>query len=808
MSDLIVWLLIVEVMGLLAFPLAFLLFSRLPDRGYTLTKPLALLLAAYLLWLLGLTQAVLNSPVTIAGILLLGAVAFGWLYYRRWPELEGFLKAQWRYVLLAEGLFLGLFLAWCLLLSEFPAINHTEKPMDFAFLNGILESRVFPPQDPWLAGHSISYYYFGHLIMSLPLQLGQIPSAVGYNLAVASLPALVGLAAFGLTHNLVRLSGGGSRPALIFGLIAVLLIILVGNLEGGIEFLHLRGWAGDGFWQWLGIKGLAGDGSGGGLFPDGNWWWWRATRVIDTLADGQSLDYTITEFPFFSFILGDLHSHVLSLPFLLLVLSLGLNLLLHPEPVGAGWLARHPWQAGATALCLGALAFINSWDFPLYAAIFGALLLIKAYAGQTAGPDVRETREELSIADGRRFLGRALLNAALLLIPLLLAALLLFLPFYLTLASQVSGVLPHFGPGTRPFLFFLVMGLPLLLGLGFLLRQLGVLSRPAPVDAPLIALVAATALTPLLLWTCLALAWGAVSPEAEPGLGRVALRWLLTLPGAAVAGLAAYCALQWAARRQEAVPAFPLLLLAAAAYLLMGAELFHLADFFGNRMNTVFKVYYQAWLLLGLAGAYGLYYCYRHRHSLPKWGRVGQYGGAVAAGLLLLVALYYPVGAALERTGLLRENHTVLDNSLDGLAYLRQSRPGEYAAIRWLREKGGPGPIVEAVGPGYSAHNAVSAATGRPTVLGWPGHEHQWRGSTDPFQGREEAVAQIYESGNPKTVDRLLTEYNIRYVYLGSRERAKYGVSDLSNLGGLLKTVFRQDGVIIYERAAGYWPDD
>ncbi len=832
MLDLVIWLLVIELMGLVAFPLAFVLFGGLPDRGYALTKPLALLLAAWLLWTLGLTRLIPNSPATIAGILLLGAAVFGWLYYRRWPELERFVTTQWRVIAVAEGVFLVLFLAWCAVLSEFPGINHTEKPMDFAFLNSILQSRFFPPEDPWLAGHSISYYYFGHFIVALPMQLTGIASSVGYNLALALVPALTGMAAFGLTYNLIHLAGGGGKAAVGFGLAAPFLITVTGNLEGALEFIQLRGWGGDGFWEWVGIKGLEGGGSGGsGIFPEDNWWWWRATRVIDTLEAGQSLDYTITEFPFFSFLLGDLHPHVLNLPFLLLVLSLGLNLYATPESLepiestatkkpaqspeatgtkaparpGPGWLLRHPWQAGAIALSLGALAFINSWDFPVYAAVFGALLLAKSYSGQLTEPGRKGRRPD---NERSAILGRALWNAGLMLAPLLLAAALLFLPFYLTLNTQVSGVLPTLGPGTRPFLFFLVMGLPCWLGLGLLLHQLAGLPRPGPAEGPALLLVLAVTLTPLLLWIFLALTWGALTQDLEPVAARVAGRILTTLPGLAVAALAGFCALHRAGHNREAILAFPLLLLAAAAYLLAGTELFRLADFFGNRMNTVFKVYYQAWLLLGIAGSFGLYYCYSRRAALTKWGRLGHYAWAGVAALLLVVALYYPLGAVLDRTGLLREHHTWRDNTLDGLAYIAPQHPAEYAAIEWLRDEAEAGRIVEAVGDDYSDYGRISAATGRPTVLGWKGHEHQWRGTTAIFAGREEAVAQIYQSDDPETVRQLLADYNIRYVYLGHRERAKYGIRQLPNRGGLLKTAFAQNGVIIYERAADFLPDE
>lgn len=802
MIDLIVWLLLIEALGLLAFPPAYLLLGRLPDRGYAVAKPLGLLLLAFPLWLLGLTRIIPNAPATALFVLLLGAALSGWLFYRNRAEIVRFVQSQWRILAVAEGLFLLLFLLWSLLISDFPAINHTEKPMDFAFLNAVLQSPHFPPQDPWLAGHPISYYYFGHFILAMPLQLLQavgISSNVGYNLAWAALPALVAMAAFGLTGNLIRLAGGSRRFVIGFGLTAPLLIVLIGNLEGVFEFLQLRGLGSPEFWQWVGIKGLEGN-AAGGLFPQDNWWWWRATRVIDTVSNGQSLDYTITEFPFFSFLLGDLHPHVLSLPFLLLTLSFGLNLFVTPGPLRFIWLRENPAMAGTIALLLGALAFINIWDFPVYALLFGALLLVKIY-GDTMNEPSRVF--SLRFNRGKAALGQASRNAALLMMPLLLAAVILFLPFYLTLDGR-SCILPVLGPGTRLLHFLIVIGLPFLIGLSFLLRQLPGISKPGPNETPSLVLMLAVVLIPILLWLGMALAWGIITSDLNAALSTVAGRLPLTVPLLTVAGLAGYCALQRAARRQEMAMAFPLLLLSAAAYLLAIAELFYLVDFFGNRMNTVFKLYYQAWLLLGIAGAFALYYWYSHRASRNDWATAGNYAWLLLAAVLFAASLYYSAGAALERAAWFRDGHTLRDNTLDGLAYIRDAAPGEYAAIQWLRDEAEYGRMVEAVGDAYSAYGRVSSATGLPTILGWPGHEQQWRGGSELFDGRPAEVAQIYQSQDPAVVRPLLEKYNIRYIYLGSRERASYGVNALPDFDGLLQIPFQQDGVVIYERVADF----
>ena len=297
-------------------------------------------------------------------LVVVGALA-GWLAWRHRAELLDFLRRRWTVIVATEVLFLALFALWALVASEVPGINHTEKPMDFGIMNAVINSAQFPPEDQWLSGHSIAYYYGGHYVAAMLTTLSGVPSDVGYNLAMASIPAMFGAGVLGLAYNLLRLAGASTSMGLVIGTCAALAIGLLGNLSGVLEFAYVRGIGGDWFWEWIAIKGLEPPPGGQGWLPDGFWWWWRGTRVIDTLgAAGASLDYTITEFPFFSFLLGDLHAHVSALPFLMLAMAMVLSLLIAPEPPGMQWVTNHPWECGMLALTLGALAFINAWDFP------------------------------------------------------------------------------------------------------------------------------------------------------------------------------------------------------------------------------------------------------------------------------------------------------------------------------------------------------------------------------------------------------------------------------------------------------------
>jgi uncharacterized membrane protein len=108
--------------------------------------------------------------------------------------------------------------------------------------------------------------------------------------------------------------------------------------------------------------------------------------------------------------------------------------------------------------------------------------------------------------------------------------------------------------------------------------------------------------------------------------------------------------------------------------------------------------------------------------------------------------------------------------------------------------------IVEAVGDSYSEYARFSAATGLPAVIGWEGHEHQWRGSDRLFRGRKDDVASLYKSSDAATVAGVLEKYSVRYVVFGPRERAKYGRAGLGMLDSMLERAFVKGDVVIYEK--------
>ena len=792
MLDFITWWIAVEALGLLVLPLSFLLFSRLPDRGYAFAKPLGLVLLGYLVWLVGLTGLVPLNRWSILAIAALLAAGCFWLIRGQWRSLLGRLYAERWTILTVELIFLAAFAGWAVARSYDPAINHTEQPMDFAFLNAVIRADSMPPLDPWLSGNSISYYYFGYLINGSIAKVTGVSGGVSYNLALALLFALTAVGAFGLVANLVRIHRGVDRPRIrapiAVGLLASVFVVGIGNLQSMAESVRSLGLGTDGFWNWTGVKGIEGSLDGTSLFPSDPVWWWRSTRVIEASEGG--VNQAITEFPSFSFVLGDLHPHVMALPFVILALGLGLQALGSSEEFGPGWLKRNPVAFVVIAICLGALGFLNSWDLPTGLAIFLVITLVRSY-----------------LVWGRwdwiRLRGWALFALALGILSFLL-----FLPFYL--GPRPSPLFPWVAPvedvNTRYIHYVLVMGLFLFIGGSFLLLLAWRRMRTRrPPFQELIASISIV-LAPFLVWTMLILLLGLVRGQGVDSLEEVGIRFLRLLPLHGILALGLLTIIGSARRRADVDRSrtlFPLTLLLVGLFLTLGPELFRIVDVFGDRMNTVFKFYYQAWIMLALASAYAVYYLVAHWNWEGIWRKVMGGSWVGVAAVLVVGSLLFPFGALYDKTGSFSAQRT-----LDGLAFVRDQDVSKTRALDFLiRDSEEDSVIVEAVavdesgraGGDYDPSFArVSSRTGLPTILGWAGHEEQWRGNRRSFRERAQDVMEIYTGSDIEATRELLAKYDVTYVYVGALERSLYALDDTSKFDTLMDRPFDQGTVTIY----------
>ena len=767
MLDTIWWLLTAEAIGLAAFPLAFFLFPRLTDRGYSVSKPLGLLLIGYFSWILSVLHILPSVRFSILALLLVMGGLSGWYVWRHRQQFKEFVFAQRKAIIAAEAIFLVFLIAWAIYRAYDPAIDHTEQPMDFAFLNASIRSDVGSPEDPWLRGHPISYYYFGYWMMGNVSEMTGITSSISYNLSLALIPAMVAMGVFGLVYNLVSAEGSRWRYALVAGLAAALMVSVVANLEGVLEFMRANGMGSQGFWDWLRIKGMEtppGEVTQSWA-PQEFWWWFRASRVINAFDGGQELDFTIQEFPFFSFMLGDLHPHVMSLPFVVLFLALCWNFLKIPVHPLKDFDPRSYVSIVAIAFVLGGLAFTNMWDLPTFWTLFLGLAAVKSYQ-----------------AGGGRF--RTIVrDVAPIGFVLLALVLILYIPYFLTFRGGISGILPV-DITTRPVHTFIVWGVFLVAVTPFIV---GVFLQTTVREDWRRLTLAGLGFAPYVTWALMHLLMNGGT------ISDLVVRFFLVLPFAALISMTVFSAL-WLAREEgEAGKLFALLLAALGLLLITGPELLFVKDSFGTRMNTVFKLYYQAWILLAIASGFAIYYWSSVRISLSGWKRSLTTLWAGAFIVLVAGSLYYAPAAAISKG-----NGFDGEANLDGLAFVAQRSPAEYEAIEFLKKDADKdSAMVEAVGEWFD-NGLISRSTGIPTVFNWPGHEVQWRGSAAPFDGREQDVARIFQSLDVEEAKTLLAKYDVDYVYVGPREIEKYGTDGLGKFSSFMEAVFSQGDVVIY----------
>jgi YYY domain-containing protein len=798
----ILWWVIIQVFGLAALPLARRVFHWLPDEGYAFSKAVGLLVTSYLLWLGASAGVLVNDTGGILLALMLLAGESAWISWRQGREpfrasWGAFWQAHRGHMITVEALFLLSFAAWALVRAYAPdkiLPVYGEKFMEIAFLNGVLNSALFPPLDPWLAGYAISYYYFGYVMMAVMTRLSGTLPAVGFDLYNALLFALTAITAYGLVFNMVAAAGGKPGQARASGLLGALLTGGMGNLGGLMEGLQSSRALPEGFWRWLDIPGLAESGQSGSFYPGHGWWWWRSSRVLRDLDLSYQpvIFQPIDEFPFFSFLLGDNHPHKLALPFVLLAAGLALNLLLRvtaggfpaqavPEGLsGARRWAAWTWirrsQAGWLlfyAFVLGALAFLNTWDFPIYLG-----LTVLAYG---AGRYWTGQRAASRLAVEMLALGAALGSAAVL----------LYLFFYLGFASQAGGILPYVLPPTRLPQYLVMFG-PFVFVTAFLAAWAAARSSGGgfPWRSALLAWAGIAGAVYALFLLVLAaggllLSLGGVplpgylqellgsgslgGALANILLARLANPWLFLLL-TALLGLLITAIL----RANLAPPVlFALLMALTGLALTLSVDFFYLRDNFGLRMNTVFKFYFQGWVMLAIASAFGVWWVSQESGRLLRALFLG------GAALLIAAGMVYPLMAVYARTEGFSRQPTLDAAATFAGEYGHSSwaaRPDDWAAIQWMlgnarRSPGRVPTILEAPGGGYQLFGRVSAFTGFPTLLGWTNHQGQWRGGTREINERQPDIVTIFTTPSPYQALELLHRWQVEYVIIGDLER-------------------------------------
>jgi YYY domain-containing protein len=854
----VVWWLSTILLGWLAFPLAFSALPGLPDRGYALSRVLALLFVSWMAWLaagsglLPHTRQTLLLSVAVLALLSLVIVL------RRRRALLDFLRDNLAYVGFVEILALVLFLlALGIRLGNpdvWDVIWGGEKPMDLAYFTAVLKSTSFPPYDPWYAGGYINYYYYGFVYVGALTKLLGIVPTVAYNLILPTLFSFTGLGAFAVAYNLVRhldadseqrleireqgleissgeqrlemsdwramyqspisnpqsrasypglvsnlqsLAGSLRTRAITAGLAAALLCVVLGNL-GQVGVL-VNAWqqAGDGglntgigfldstIQTVDGALAVTVGGQDAPLHPGD--WFWTATRAIN-INEGEAAP--ITEFPFFTFLYGDLHAHMIALPLTLLALAWAVSLVLGAPPDDSSGKSHRlqtalVWLTGA--LAIGVLRATNTWDWPTYLLLGLLAVLYHAY-----------------VSNGRRLDWSMLGQAAFQGTALAVLSTLLFWPYVDNYGSGYESLRLWDGSYTHLTNYLVIYGLFLFLILTHLAREFRAWSRTwTTEDLAALQPVARPLLLGLFLYVILIGALFVLNYWIAPVV--------LTL--AAFAGLLGLRPGLPAARRVL------LILIAAGLALTLMVEVVVLEGDIG-RMNTVFKFYMQVWVLFSVAGGAALALAWPTVRR-----RLGHTQRRLWQGLLLLLvgaAALYPLLATPARWNIRMSDEA--PTTLDGMAFMQTTSYGdtaydgssrtielddEYEALRWMQRNVEGTPVVAEAhsgNPYRTIANRVAMYTGLPAIVGWDWHQCHQRAAAPDYLvwERVDDVRRLFETTNVGEALAIIAEYDVQYVYAGELERAYYppvGLQKFTQMteAGLLREVFSNEGVTIYE---------
>ena len=747
------WWVALFLIGSVSFPLTKKLFSSWYDRGYMFTKAVGMAFVTYIVYIAAMARVL---PFTFESIVLamITVFFFGLLVHvftsrevegRRDTRMGTLLKYPKAFMhhapqkmrlvmilILEELFFFGLLLFWSWVKGHEPSIHGLEKFMDFGFMQTILNSRYFPAPDMWYAGYPINYYYFGHTVVAVLTKFSNISLIYTFNLMLATLFALCVTQSFSIGVHILQ----WGMPKLRIGMViagAILIAFLV-SLGGNMQTIYAftKGYTGENvqpFWHLLWTPGEF-----IGKLPEGleRYWYANATRFIP---------YTIHEFPSYSFVVSDVHGHVMSIPFVLLAIALLLALFLSDgKSLNTQRSDAQSLRYVLYGLLVSILLMTNALDGPIYLGLF--LVLYSVFHWKYI-----------------RAFGKHWKYIVLTAGSVCIAAVLGSIPFMSKFSSFVSGIALNCPPA---FLANQKIG-PLLF------EEIEKCQR-SPV---------------WMMW----LLWGFFIYS-----GIFLFAWY-----------AKHHMQKKAEEKPHTLVLVFAVFFVISIALIIFPEIFYFKDIYPQhfRSNTMFKLGYQAFIMFSIISGYSIMYAVNAiREKLTRKNRYVLWVFLLLLLPQLFLVSIYPIfsvrsyfNSLLTYKGLdgiqwIAEQYP---DDYAGILWLKGQLSMEIPTADSLPV------IVEADGDSYTDHARYSAFTGVPTVIGWPVHEWLWRGSYDVVAPRREEVRVIYESDSYKETREILQKYGVKYIVVGGMEREKFTQLNITKLEDMGRPAFTIGELTIYE---------
>ncbi len=769
-ASVVVWYVSITLLGWLVMPVVRLSFSGLSDKGYSLLRPIGILLLSLIVWLAGSLGVSVTKNLIIFVLLFLLIVNIH-LFFRDKKGIIREIGDLKKHIILVEIISLLLFLIFLTIRAGNPDLWHPykggEKPMDFSYLNAVIKSVNFPPYDPWFAGGYINYYYFGFVLAAVPIKfLGIIPS-IGYNLVLASFFSFTGLAAFSLLWNLAKKKNEESSSHKIldnpnfYGCLGILFVLVIGNfgtIMMIIDGLQRIAIANMGIIPGMNTNPFSLLINGFKLYIEGfkfpyypGDWYWIPSRTIP----GEP----ITEFPFFTFLYGDPHAHLFAYPFTLIALCWVLSILFSTIKISAR--SNFGMELLIGAVLIGALRVTNTWDYPIHLVLACSALIFLIFQSESMNEEKEKTARLHKIV-------QAFLVAA----GFILTINIVYSPFIKWFGQGYSSIKIWEGDKTPLGSYLIHWGYFLfIIASSVIFRLIRWMSR-----TPL------SLLKPFYLHRKIFFSLFLLSIALITYLIFLGLEALIV-----IFPLALICLVLFIFDSPNITQKIILIFTGVALAMTFFVEIAVLDGDIG-RMNTVFKFYLQAWTFFAAVSAFLLPELLKQITVLAE-PHIKKIWFSFFI-LLTISSLLFPVFASADKMSDRISAGT--QPTIDGMEYMKNSTyieneivmdlEQDYHAIRWAQEniKGTP-VIVEANIPEYRWGNRFTIYTGLPGVLGWNWHQRQQR-AINPAGMVLDRVADIntfYSSDDLEYALRFIRKYNIEYIVVGQLERALYPESGI-----------------------------
>lgn len=747
------WWFTILALGIVFMPLSMKLFKGFNNLGWLFSKVLGIAVTGWLVWYLSslhILKFTRTSCLVVVGIsLVLNAALL--VFDKKKKQLVQINGSHLTAIVLSEVVFLLVFIIWMYLKAFKPeAYGTTEKLMDFGFMKAMSKSDYMPPEDLWLAGKDLNYYYVGQFMATYLSKLSNVTVEYGYNLMLMVVAAF----GFSLPASIVlnvsrdRVKDYGKSETSVFGLfpyIAGTLSGLAVCFSGNFHYvLYAK------FIPWLRVMLGIDDMAESLGYTFSNYWFPNATRYIG--YDPDVPDKTIHEFPLYSFVLGDLHAHVVNIIFVLTVVAVLYAYLQNRKSKldearmkGIFVTSATPVNGKKTILgipdfwneifdpCIIVTGFLiglfhttNFWDFPIYFVVAGAIILF-------------------SNATIYNFSWLTVKLTACHAVAVIVIAKLACLPFTISF-NQISTGIGLCDMRTPLYQLAILWGIPITVLAVYVvtgirnLREDGIYSDKS-----------------------------GKRPGRDVGLYR-------TIGGMPVSDL------------------FIVTIGLCAFGLVLLPEVIYVKDIYAGahkRANTMFKLTYQSFILFGMMMGY----------VIPKFIFFARKKGRRAFAIVMGVLLFMTMGYFFNSTKAWFGDYSNPENykGINAGEYLSAVNLEDYNATNWINENIEGRPVMlEANGDSYTDYCRVSVRTGLPTILGWKTHEWLWQSDSlgdmpAIVSERTEDVLAIYTSGDKAEVSALLEQYNVEYIYVGSLEREKF-----EEAGGVQHELLQSLGTVIY----------